>query len=331
MRGRSAAGLSGLLLFAAAALLLSPLLGETALRPGALWEDPAASPDAWILRELRLPRAALAFLAGGTLALGGLAFQAMFRNPLATPFTLGVASGASLGHALALACGATGLVLGLPAATWGTFGGALLAIGLVWLLARAKRAFASETLLLAGVAVTFFFSSLILLIQYLSDFAESYRIIRWLMGSLDVVGWEEPMRLLPFAAALALLLAAFAPRLDLLLTGDDLATGRGLDIRRTKEILFLATSLAVGAVVAACGPVGFVGMMAPHIARLLVGPGHRRLVPAAALFGGGFLVLSDALARILIAPATLPVGVLTALLGGPFFLALLLRRGGGRL
>ncbi len=330
MRGRFPAGLAGLLLFAFAALLLAPLLGETAVPPAAILGDPDTNPDAWIFRELRLPRTLLAFLAGSILALGGAAFQAMFRNPLATPFTLGVASGASLGHALALALGATGIFLGFPAATWGTFAGAFLAIGLVWCLSRARRAFASETMLLAGVAVTFFFSSLILLIQYLSDFTESYRIIRWLMGSLDVVGWDDPLRLAPFAAGLVLLLLGLAPRLDLLLTGDDLATGRGLDVRRTKEILFLATSLAVGAVVAACGPIGFVGMMAPHIARLLVGPGHRRLVPAAALFGGGFLVISDALARVLIAPASLPVGVLTALLGGPFFLALLLRRSATR-
>jgi iron complex transport system permease protein len=180
-------------------------------------------------------------------------------------------------------------------------------------------------MLLAGVAVSFFFSSLILFLQYLSNFTQSFRILRWLMGGLEILGYDSVLTLLPIVTGGILMLGIMRNELDLLATGDDLATSRGVAVKKVRAALFLVTSLMVGGVVAVCGPIGFVGMMAPHICRLLTGWKHGTLLPATLLFGGAFLTLCDALARTLIAPVEIPVGIITALLGGPFFLWLLLR------
>jgi iron complex transport system permease protein len=179
-------------------------------------------------------------------------------------------------------------------------------------------------MLLAGVAVSFFFSSLILFLQYLSDFSQSFRILRWLMGGLEILGYDSVFSLFPVVLSGVLILAILRHELDLLTTGDDLATSRGVAVKKVRAVLFLVTSLMVGGVVAVCGPIGFVGMMAPHICRLLTGWNHRHLLPATFLFGGAFLTLCDTFARTLIAPVEIPVGIVTALLGGPFFIWLLL-------
>jgi iron complex transport system permease protein len=179
-------------------------------------------------------------------------------------------------------------------------------------------------MLLAGVAVSFFFSSLILFLQYLSDFTQSFRILRWLMGGLEILGFDTVLNLLPLVLGGSAVLTLLRRELNLLTTGEDLALSRGVDVRRVKLVLFLVTSLMVGGVVAVCGPIGFVGMMAPHICRLLVGWDHAHLFPTTLLFGGTFLTFCDTLARTLIAPAEIPVGIITALLGGPFFIWLLL-------
>ena len=183
------------------------------------------------------------------------------------------------------------------------------------------------TMLLAGIAVNLFFSSLILLIQYMSDFTRSFRILRWLMGGLEVMGYESILNLAPLVLTSVLVLFALTHELNLMAVGEELAISRGVDVQWVKRALFLATSVCVGGVVAVCGPVGFVGMMVPHICRLLVGGNHRRLLPTCCLFGGVFLTACDTAARTLIAPAEIPVGVITSVLGGPFFVWLLV--GGG--
>jgi iron complex transport system permease protein len=285
--------------------------------------------EATVFWELRLPRVCLAFAAGAALAASGMVFQAMFHNPLATPFTLGVSSGASLGAAVYVRLGLAATAAGAAGMSGAAFLGAVLAILLVYGLTRARHGFSTAALLLAGVAISFFFSSLILFLQYLSDFTQSFRILRWLMGGLEVVGFTALWRLLPFAAAGLGFCVWLTHELNLLATGEDLALSRGVPVPRIKKLLFLATSLMVGGVVAVCGPIGFVGMMVPHICRLLIGPNHRVLLPASLLFGGTFLTLCDTLGRTLIAPAEIPVGVITALLGGPFFLWLLVADPGG--
>lgn len=319
--------LSALLLLALLALLFTPMIGMKFIPLSTLWNS-ADSMDAGILRDIRLPRTLTGFLVGSALALSGMTFQTMFRNPLATPFTLGTASGASLGAALYIRLGFAFSLFGIAGISFAAFAGSLLAVGLVYGLTRIKSGFSTATLLLAGVAVSFFFSSLILFIHYMSGFANSFRIIRWMMGSVDLTGYDGLLDMLPFAATGTIVLLLCANELNLLMTGDDIAASRGVNVNRTKKLLFTAASLMIGGVVAFCGPIGFVGMMAPHICRLMIGNEHRTLIPATMLFGGTFLVVCDTLARTLIAPVEMPVGVITALLGGPFFIALLLNRKG---
>jgi iron complex transport system permease protein len=317
-------------LFALAVLVTvgAPFWGMETIPLSALWgsADDAVKID--ILWKLRIPRAAMAFLAGAALAASGMSFQAMFRNPLATPFTLGISSGASLGVALYIQLGWHFSLLKIPGITLLAFSGAALTIVLVYALTtRAPKGSTTATMLLAGVAISFFFSSMILFLQYMSDFSRSFRMIRWVMGGLEnVVDFRDVLTVLPFVFTGCLIIAFLTHELNLMLLGEDFAASRGVALQFTKMLLFFAVSLMIGAVVAFCGPIGFVGLMAPHICRMLVGPDHRRLFPAAWLFGGTFLVLCDAVGRTIMAPAELPVGVITALLGGPFFLWLLFGR-----
>jgi len=321
-----------------ALVLLAGLVLAVAPSAGMEWIDPrtvfgnASGMEARIYWDLRVPRVLAAFLAGSSLAACGMAFQALFRNPLATPFTLGVSSGASLGASLAVWAGLHFSILGISSVSLFAFLGALAVVALVWLAAALNRRFNdTPTLLLAGVAVSFFFSSLILFIQYLSDFTQSYQILRWLMGGLEVSGFSSVIPMGIVFLPVMLLFLGLARDLDLLTIDEDLAASRGVETARSKALVYLGTSLLVGTVVAACGPIGFVGMIVPHICRLLVGWNHRALFPACVLLGGSFLAVCDTAAQTLIAPAEIPVGVITAMLGGPFFLWLLFRRSGGRI
>jgi len=308
-----------------AVLMAAPFIGGHGVSLEAILHPANDDPLAMIFWKIRLPRVFLAWIAGAGLAVAGMAFQAMFRNALATPFTLGVSSGASLGAAVGVRLGWRPALLGLSSVNLGAMAGAVLAIATVYGLTRLKRDCTTGAMLLAGVAVNFFFSSLILLLQYTADFYDTFRILRWLMGGLQMVGFDAPLRTLPFVLAGSLLLAALAGELNLLSVGEDLAASRGVAVVRTKTVVFLAVSCMVGVIVSICGPVGFVGLMCPHICRLIVGPDHRRLLPATLLFGGAFLVACDTVARTIFAPTELPVGIFTSLLGGPFFLWLLLQ------
>lgn len=298
------------------------------------------SRQAEIFWKLRAPRCAMAFCAGAALALCGAAFQAMFRNPLAEPYTLGVASGAALGAAVAIYAAERWLSAGggLPGewadgslASAASFVGASAIMLTLLAIGRTQCGFAPGMLLLCGVALSFCCSSVILLLQYLGDPSSNFRLLRWVMGQLDsVCGWADVSAVAGAAAAGAVFVFSYARELNLLSTGDELAASRGVESLRVRQRLVLAVSLLVGMVVAQCGPIGFVGLIVPHCARLLVGYDHRLLLPAAALMGGAFLALCDTAARTLLAPAELPVGILTALLGGPFFLSLLLSRRASR-
>ena len=311
-------------------LLLALALSVAAAAPfvplGTLREssDETAAKIFW---NMRVPRVLMAIVAGAGLAVSGMALQAVFRNPLATPFTLGVASGASLGACVYIHLGLALRPLWIPGESWSAFAGAVLSIVLVYGLTRTRRGFSTATLLLAGVAINFFFSSLILLMQYLSDFTDTYRILRWMMGGLERgVAYRDLVTVLPLVAGGTAIVVYLTHELNLIATGDELAASRGVEVNRAKGVLFFAVSLVVGAIVAVCGPIGFVGLMAPHICRLLVGPDHRYLTPATLLFGAAFLTACDTLARTVMFPVELPVGIITSLLGGPFFLWLLLRR-----
>ena len=309
-----------------AAFLAIPLVGEPSVGLAELLHPRSSEPASLIYWRIRLPRCAMAFLAGCGLSAAGMVFQALFQNPLASPFTLGVAGGASLGAALYVRLGLGFQLLGIAGISLAAFLGALLSMVLVYALSRRMESDGAAHVLLAGIAVHFSFSGAISLVQYLSDYAGSFRIIRWLMGGLEVAGFGSVFQLLPLVLLGILTVVYFTEELNLITTGEEMARSRGVAVGKVKLALFSITSLMVGGVVSFCGPIGFVGMMAPHMARRLVGPDHRHLTPAAILTGGLFLAVSDTVARQIIAPAELPVGVMTSLFGGPFFLWLLLRK-----
>jgi iron complex transport system permease protein len=281
--------------------------------------------EARIVRDVRLPRVTLAFIAGAALATAGMAFQALFRNGLATPYTLGVSAGASLGAAIHVHAGAAGAIAGIPGETFAALAGAALSTTSVYVLARAATGFSSATLLLAGVAVSFLCTSVILAIQYIGDVTTSFRIGRWLLGGLEVVGFSSVWHVLPFVTLGIAALLLISRELDQLVVGEEPAAARGVSVATIKRVIFVAASLMVGGVVATCGPIGFVGLIVPHVGRMTLGPRHRTLGPFCVLAGGAFLVACDTAARTVVAPIEIPVGIVTALIGGPFFLALLVR------
>jgi len=311
-------------------ILVAPLIGSTpiSLRRAWDWSVPFSdNPDAQIFFIARLPRTLAGALVGSTLASAGVVFQGLLRNPLATPFTLGVSAGAALGAMLAITFAPTLALAGVPAAPLASFAGSILAVGVVYLLASARhRGLSTNTLLLAGVTMNAFFSALILFVQYFADFTDTFRILRWLMGDLDVSSYTPLVSTLPLVAVSFTAFAWLARPLNLLSLGPDAAESRGLDVTRAQRVAFVSASLATGAAVSIGGPVGFIGIIVPHLVRLMVGADHRVVLPASALFGAAFLVACDVVSRTVLAPLELPVGIITALIGGPFFLWLLVRR-----
>lgn len=307
-----------------ATLIVVPFLGS---EPIALSDlaggDPTVGVVFW---KLRLPRVLLGLLAGGALAVSGLSLQTLFRNPLAEPYTLGVASGAALGAVLAQQFAPPTAELSLPIVSLASFAGAMLVTLTLIGLARSRFGFETATLLLAGIAITLSCSAVILLMQYLADFTRTFRMVRWMMGGLAVVGYREVLWALPWVLAGAVVLFGMRWALNQLLAGEELALSRGVDLARLRIWVLAITSVMVGSLVAVTGPIGFVGLIVPHILRRFIGHDHSLLLPACLLGGGAFLAISDLIARLLLAPAELPVGVLTALLGGPFFLWLLISR-----
>jgi len=306
-----------------AVAILTPLVGSQPVRlADVLRGDPTVASIFW---QIRLPRILLSLLGGAALAVSGLGFQTLFRNALAEPYTLGISSGAALGAVLALRFEG-GQFLGLSLVGLASFAGALGATALIVGLALRRQGIQTSTLLLAGVAVSLSCSAIILFLQYLSDSTQTFRMVRWMMGGLSVVGYTEVLWLLPWVLGGSAALFALRWELNLLLTGEELAASRGVDLARLRRLVLLATSLMIGALVAVAGPIGFVGLIVPHILRRVVGHDHLFLVPACILGGGAFLTLCDAVGRTVMAPAELPVGILSALLGGPFFLWLLVWR-----
>lgn len=313
-----------------AVVLWAPTVGSTSISLATAFDRSipwADNVDAQIFFVARLPRVLSGAIVGASLAAAGVVLQAMLRNPLATPFTLGVSAGGALGAMLAIAFGLELGLMGVSSIPIASFAGSLVAIAIVyWLASSQKRGLSTNVLLLAGVTLNSFFSALILFVQYLSDFTESFRAVRWLMGDLDVGSYTPILAALPFIGVAFAIFAVLPRTLNLLTLGDDVAAGRGVEVVRTQRLAFLSASLATGAAVSLAGPIGFIGIVVPHLVRLMVGSDHRIVLPAAALFGAAFTVLCDLLARTIMAPLELPVGIVTALIGGPFFLWLLVKK-----
>ncbi len=279
-----------------------------------------------ILWNIRLPRVVLGALVGAALGVAGAVMQGLFRNPMAGPFVVGVSSGAGLGAAIALKW-VDFWLLGFSSVPVLAFVGASGVTILVYVLSRRGGEVPIATLLLTGIAVGSLCSALTAIVIVLSDAGEVRGIVFWLMGRLSLRFWDPHVKMmLPYALVGIALTMLYARDLNVLSLGDESAQHLGLEVRRTKLILLLVASLLAAGAVAVSGVIAFVGLVVPHLMRLLVGPDHRGLIPASALGGAALLVVADLLARMVLAPAELPVGIMTSLLGCPFFLYLLHRR-----
>jgi iron complex transport system permease protein len=342
-RGRYASvlGLCGGLVLVV--LAISPGIGSQLQAVGpvdawqAWWRGDSQSIAYWLGFRHRLPRTVLALEAGTTLALCGAVFQNLFRNALATPYTLGIASGGSLGALIAIRLGVEAWVFGVSGVSLCAFIGALAVVAAVFLITRGTRKLTTNELLLAGVTLGLFCSAMMMLVTYLSNARQTFEIIGWMMGSLDPIGNMGSTLSLPLLVPAWIVLLLAARPLNQYAMGDDLAAARGVHVLRLQLSCILAASLATAAVVAFCGPIGFVGLVLPHLAALWVGRDCRILLPTSALLGGAFLAVCDWLSQLALVWAgwlsgrdlggtILPIGVITAVVGVPIFLVLLHRR-----
>jgi iron complex transport system permease protein len=277
------------------------------------------------LMEWRLPRILIGVIVGGGLAIAGVVFQALLRNPLSDPYILGVSSGGSLGAVIAIILG-IGSIKGFPTLPIFAFLGALGSIFLVYSIARIGGKTPSHIILLAGVIVNSFFSAMIMFLVSMIRENEAYRFILWSMGNLAPTETNLTLTSLGLVMFGGVVLLFYGQSFNLLSMGEETATELGVEVERVKKVAFVFASLITGACVAICGIIGFVGLIVPHIVRMLIGADHRILMPTSAIVGAIFLVSADTVARTITAPSEIPVGVVTALAGAPFFIYLLRRR-----
>ena len=279
-----------------------------------------------IIWDLRLARSLLAAIVGASLAGSGAVFQGLFRNPLAEPFIIGASSGAALGATIAIITGLNTFMWGMRAVPGAAFLGAISAVGLVFVIARSGSGDPpAVSLLLAGTALSSLFSAIVSFLMAMQD-KDLHKIFFWILGGFSGSSWNSLASVLPYSIVSLVVLFFLSRPLDIMAFGEDSAKGMGLSVGHAQLVIVVFASIATAAAVATSGIIGFVGLIAPHTARLLVGPLHRRLIPASCLIGAILLVLADDLARVILAPMEIPVGVLTAMLGAPFFLYLLKTR-----
>jgi len=320
---RVVAALAILMLILIASAVVGLAVGSQRIDPARLFSD---SFSRLLFFRLRLPRVLMALVIGASLGVTGGALQALFRNPLADPYTLGVSGGGALGASVAIALGWSARIAGVPLVFAASFAGAMLAVSLVRTIARTGSVVLPGALLLSGVAVNLIAAAGVLTIQYLTDPASALRILRWLIGSLDVVGLTPIVRMLVVLAPAWVALLFLSRQLNLLAIDEDTAATLGVNVRRCEAIVHALCALIVGVSVSAGGAIGFVGLIVPHAVRLMFGEDLRIVLPGSLLLGAAFLIAADMVARTALSPLELPVGAVTALLGGPVFLWLLHRR-----
>lgn len=277
-----------------------------------------------IILNIRLPRIILAGTVGMGLSIVGAAFQAMFKNPMADPYVLGVSSGSALGAAIAISLGLDSLLGGLGLITLLAFIGSILTAFIVYNIAKVGNKVPTNTLLLSGISVSFLLSSMISLIMVFNRQSVE-KIIFWIMGSVSTANWNQVIILTPFVIIGLLILIAFSSDLDIMLTGDETAKSLGIEVENLKKLILIVSSIVVAACVSVSGIIGFVGLIIPHIIRLIFGPNHKILIPFSAVGGALFMILSDTLARTMASPAEIPVGAITSIIGAPFFIYLLIK------
>jgi iron complex transport system permease protein len=342
-RGKYFGSLAVCVLLLGGALWLSPGIGTTSKDVGlsrvwSAWAAPGSDPIAYKIGfDLRLPRSVLAMVAGMTLALCGAVFQVLFRNALATPYTLGIASGGSLGALVAIIYGFHFSFLGLSPVAVCALAGSLAVVAVVLAMTRGARRLSSNELLLAGVTMGLFCSAMMMVVLSLASARQTLSIVRWTLGSLDTVGHAPLATILPLVLPAWVGLLLCARGLNQYALGDTLAASRGVHVVRLQVTCVLLSSLAVAGVVSICGPIGFVGLVVPHVVRMIFGEDCRLLLPASAMLGGFFLIVCDWMSQLIpvlygavtgtrLGGVTLNIGAVTAVVGVPFFLILLRMR-----
>jgi len=322
VRSRLQRAIPLLVILLAIAAMIAMYMGYTQMSLSTLLYD---HQQRAVFMQLRLPRVLMAGMVGGSLAVAGAALQALFRNPLAEPFTLGVSGGAALGAAVALSLGLGFSVAGVPVVFISAFLGAGVAIYVVYSLARTGQIVLPGALLLAGVVLNLCASAAVMLLQYITNYTRALQILRWMLGSLDTVGYDILWRMLIFLIPGVALLWWHSRELNLIAIGSDSAATLGVDVSKVERRIYLGCSLIIAVTASVGGTIGFVGLIIPHMVRMIGGQDLRLVLPCSFLGGAAFLMLADAVARTVISPSELPVGILTALLGGPFFLWLMRR------
>ena len=319
----AAAGLVALVICCAVGVLVGPVHIGVGAVVQALIGGQVDPGQANILWSLRFPRVVLGVLVGGTLAVSGAAYQGVFRNPLADPYLLGAAAGANLGATLAIAFAPGTSLLGVNIVPLAAFVGAGAAVAGAYALGRSVTGLRSATgLILAGVAIAAFFNSIQSYVQQ-TQTASIRQVYSWILGRLVTAGWDDVLLILPYVILSAAAIFVHRRLLDALTLGEDEVTSLGIPVRRVRLIVVVAATLGTAAVVAVAGTIAFVGIIVPHAIRLLIGRSYRVVIPLSMLFGAAFLILADAGARTVVAPAELPIGVITAFLGAPFFIAVM--------
>jgi len=316
---------NALLLFAVLVFTLySPFLGAIPLDMAAVFTP--ASLEQKIFFDIRLPRLLFAFSAGVILALSGLVFQSLFRNPLMTPYTLGISSGAVLGAGIAIKLGLGTLVFGISMLSFFGFFGAMATVFLLLYLSRLLHAAHQHSLLLLGIALSLFYTSALMVVFYLGDAMQNDMLIRFTMGSLSIIGWQHPLFLGIIAALFTLIVMLWRFELELMGISEQGAHLRGVDTKKLTLLLLLVSSFGIGTLVSISGPIGFVGLIVPHIVAKLYPLSLKHRILKTALFGGFFLVFCDTLTRVTQTQSELPIGIITALFGAPFFIYLLITK-----
>jgi iron complex transport system permease protein len=297
-----------------------PLLNTT-INP-----DSFSAVNAAIILQIRLPRILAAVIIGAGLATAGVLYQGVFKNPMADPYVLGVSAGASVGAGFGMLLGSGLSFFGFPIVPTTAFIAALITIFVVYNIARIGSRVPEMTLLLSGIAITIFLSAIYQIMQVLAPYSKLHELVAWQIGGISNVSWGDLWSIFPFIFVGIILSYIFSRDLNMISLGEDTAQHLGVNTERTKKILLALGAMMTAAAVSISGLIGFVGLMIPHITRLIMGPDHRILLPASIIVGAIFLVVCDALARVLTGASELPVGVITAIAGGPFFIFLLRRK-----
>ena len=307
-------------------LAILPFIGVISISPPDIFGNSPDDQLGFIFWQIRVPRVLLACIVGAGLSVGGLVVQAVLQNPLATPYTLGITSGSALGAVIAIKLGMDWIIGGFSSLIVFSFVGALLTAWIIFLVAARMKRFSSYVLILAGITLAYALGAVTLFVQFFADWVETRQMVHWFMGGLQPVGYNQLLISAAITIPAILYIWRYGRELNILNLGEDLAQTKGVAVVKLTRNLFIAVAMIIAIIVSIAGPIGFVGIIIPHLLRLWLGSDNTVLIPMAVITGAIFLMISDTISRVIIAPAELPVGIITAIIGAFFFIVLLFRK-----